>query len=340
MQNDRHTRKIISIPADPFASTRKTASTERLFISNGQTIKQNVSKKRVVAYVRVSTVQEEQENSFVSQILYYKRYINSRSDWQLVNIYADKGLSGTSYKHRPEFKQMIADAEAGKIDLIITKSISRFARNTVDSLSVTRQLKTLGVEVFFEKENISSFDAKSELIFTILSSSAQEESRSISENVKWGMERSMEAGKINVPYKNFLGYKKGKDGYPEIVEEEANTIRKIYQLFLNGAGYQEIAKRLTDEGVLTPSRRTVWGASVVRSILTNEKYKGCATLGKTFVENYLTKKVKKNCGERKQWYIDDSHDAIIPPETFDKVQEIIRERSKSRKSSKKSNKKT
>lgn len=329
MNANKHDRKVTEIPADPFG----------LFAESGETKKSHsqkdsdsgldlpfLKKKRVAAYARVSTDQEEQEGSFLSQVSFYAKFIDSHANWQLVKIYADKGLSGTSFKRRPQFNQMLADAESGKIDLILTKSISRFARNTVDSLSVTRQLKGLGVEVFFEKENISSFDDKAELMFTILSSIAQEESRSISENVRWGKLRSMEAGKVSLPYKNFLGYRKGKDGYPEVVEEEAKIIRKIYQLFLDGVSYREIARILTNEGILTPSRRLVWNAQSIRSILTNEKYKGAAILGKTYIDSFLTKRVKVNHGERKKFYVEKSHEAIISPEIFDRVQQEIKSR--------------
>ena len=282
--------------------------------------------KRVAAYARVSTNQESQESSFSSQVSYYDSYISRHGGWRLVKIYADKGLSGTSYKHRPEFRQMIIDAKAGKIDLILTKSISRFARNTIDSLNITRELKRHSVEVFFEKENISSFDSDAEMIFAILASLAQEESRSISENVKWRKRRDIETGKINYPYKSTLGYKKGKNGLPKIVEEEAKIIRKIYQLFLDGASYGEIAKQLTDEGILTPARRLAWRPQTVKSILTNEIYRGDIRLGKTYIEDFLTKKVKKNHGERLQLYVHDSHDAIIPPEVFERIQREIEKR--------------
>ncbi|MBR3320163.1 recombinase family protein, partial [Candidatus Saccharibacteria bacterium] len=207
-----------------------------------------------------------------------------------------------------------------------TKSISRFARNTVDSLTVTRDLKSHGVEVFFEKENISSMDPQAELIFTIMSSVAQEESRSISENVRWGRQRSMEAGKVSVAWSRFLGYEKGPDGLPKIVEEEAKVVRDIYQWFLNGKSFSEIAKELTIRGIKTPGGKDEWQYGTVRSILTNEKYKGDARLQKTYTVDFLTKEVRVNHGERKQWYIHDSHDAIIDPGMFELVQKEIARR--------------
>ena len=251
----------------------------------------------------------------------------SNSAWEFVDVYSDEGISGTSLKKRDGFRRMIDDAKAGKIDLILTKSISRFSRNTVDSLTVTRDLKAHGVEVFFEKENISSMDRTAELVFTMLSSIAQEESRSISENVTWGKRRSMEAGKVYLPYKSFLGYKKGADGLPEIVEEEACTVRNIYKRYLEGATLLQIAKELTDARIDTPRGKSRWNKEEVKRILTNEKYKGDARLQKTYVEDFLTKEVKVNRGERKQWYVHDSHDAIVSPETFELVQKELARRS-------------
>ena len=276
-------------------------------------------KKRVCAYARVSTEQDEQQNSYEAQIEYYEGYIKSKPEWEFIGIYADEGISGTSYKKRDGFNRMIKDALNGKIDLILTKSISRFSRNTVDSLSVTRQLKAHGVEVYFEKENISSMDTQAELLFTIMSSIAQEESRSISENVRWGKQRSMEAGKVSVAWSHFLGYTKGRDGLPQIIEEEAAIVREIYSLV-------GIAKEMMAKGYETPAKKKLWTSATIRRILTNEKYKGDARLQKTYTVDFLTKEVKVNRGERKQWYIQDSHDAIISPETFELVQQELERR--------------
>ncbi len=283
-------------------------------------------KKRVAAYARVSTEQDAQQNSYEAQIEYYTNYIQSKPDWEFVEVYADEGISGTSYKNRAGFNRMIDDAKAGKIDLILTKSISRFSRNTVDSLTVTRDLKAKGVEVFFEKENISSMDKTAELVFTMLSSIAQEESRSISENVRWGKQRSMEAGKVYVPYRSFLGYEKGEDGLPKIVPEEAEIVRSIYGRYLEGATLNQIAGELTASGITT-LKGNRWTKDGIRRILTNEKYKGDARLQKTYIDDFLTKQVKINRGERKQWYIHDSHDAIVSPETFELVQKELARRS-------------
>lgn len=283
-------------------------------------------KKRVAAYARVSTEQDAQQNSYDSQVKYYEDYIKSKPEWEFVEVYSDEGISGTSTKKRDGFQRMIKDAENGKIDLILTKSVSRFSRNTVDSLTVTRKLRSMGVEVFFEKENISSMDSSAELVFTMMSSISQEESRSISENVLWGIRRRMESGKVVLPWSIFLGYEKGPDGMPQIVEWQAEIVRGIYRRFLEGASPGVIADELNTDGIDTPSGKGIWTAAGVRRILTNEKYKGDAILQKTFTEDFLSKKVKKNNGERPQWYIRDSHDAIVSPETFELVQEELKRR--------------
>ena len=215
---------------------------------------------------------------------------------------------------------MIADALDGKIDLIITKSVSRFARNTVDSLTTVRKLKEKNVEVYFEKENIYTLDSKGELLITIMSSLAQEESRSISENVTWGHRKRFADGKVSLPYKRFLGYRKGADGLPEIMPEEAEIVRQIYKQFLEGKSYYAIAKNLTDRGIPTPAGKEQWHIRTIGSILTNEKYKGSALLQKKFTVDFLTKKTKVNEGEVPQYYIEESHPAIISPEEFELVQ--------------------
>lgn len=238
-------------------------------------------------------------------------------------MFADRGITGTNTKNRENFNRMIDLALNGGIDIILTKSISRFARNTVDTLQTVRELKAVGVEVRFEKENLHTFDPKCEMILTIMSSLAQEESRSISENVRWGKQKSMRDGKVSLAYSRFLGYKKGADGRPEIVEEEAAIIRKIYDLFLSGRTINEIAATLTSMGVLTPAGRTKWSASTVRSILSNEKYKGEALLQKTFTVDYLTKEVRRNNGEVPSVRVRNSHEPIIEPEVFDRVQSML-----------------
>ena len=286
----------------------------------------SVRKKQVAGYARVSTASDEQFTSYEAQIDYYTQYIKGHSDWEFVRVYSDEGISGTNTKKRDGFNEMISEALAGKIDLIVTKSVSRFARNTVDSLTIVRKLKEKGVEVYFEKENIYTLDSKGELLITIMSSLAQEESRSISENVTWGRRKQFADGKVCLPYGRFLGYEKGPDGLPKIIPEQAETVRYIYDLFMLGMTPWSIAKRLTEEGHTTPSGKTVWQGSTVRSILTNEKYKGDALLQKAFTVGFLEKKCKVNEGEVPQYYVRDSHPAIIAPELFDRVQTEIQRR--------------
>ena len=203
-----------------------------------------MKRRRVAAYARVSTDSDEQFTSYEAQVDYFTTFIKAREDWEFVDVYTDEGITGTSTKHREGFKQMVADALDGKIDLIVTKSVSRFARNTVDSLTTVRQLKERGVEVFFQKENIYTFDGKGELLITIMSSLAQEESRSISENVTWGQRKRFADGKVSMPYKRFLGYDKGPNGTPVINEEQAEVVRLIFRIFLEGKTPNGICKEL------------------------------------------------------------------------------------------------
>ena len=302
---------------------KKVRKIERRAVLRPAVLSAEWRKKRVAAYARVSSSQDEQLSSYEAQVEFYERHIKSNPEWEFVEVYADEGISGTNTKKRDGFNRMVADAMAGKIDLILTKSISRFARNTVDTLTTIRKLKEKGVEVYFEKENIYTMDAKGEVMITIMSSLAQEESRSISENVTWGKHRSMEEGKVFMSYKSFLGYEKGEDGLPKIVEEEAAVVREIYRRFLGGNTVREIAGYLTGRGIPTPAGKKVWSVSTIMSILQNEKYKGDALLQKTYTADFLTKKVRKNNGELPQYYIENSHPAIISRETFDLVQKEI-----------------
>lgn len=295
-----------------------------------QELESTPDKLRVAAYARVSTEQDEQESSYEAQVDYYTNYIKSRLDWELVGVFADKGISGTKTKNRQQFKKMIEMALEGQIDLILTKSISRFARNTVDTLQTVRKLKAKGVEVIFEKENIHTLDPKCEVMLTIMSSLAQEESRSISENVRWGKQKSMQDGKVAMSYSHFLGYRKGPDGRPEVVEDEAKIVRAIYELFLNGTAIAQIARILTANNIPTPGGKTNWRISTVRSILSNEKYKGDAILQKTYTVDYLTKEVRKNTGEYEMYIVHSSHEPIIDPDTFDRVQRELNRRSNAR----------
>ena len=253
---------------------------------------------RVAAYARVSTDDEEQQTSYEAQVDYYTKKIRENPEWIFVEVYADEGITGTSTKRRKNFNRMIDDAMAGMIDRIITKSVSRFARNTVDTLTTVRKLKEKGVGVTFEKENIDTLDSKGELFITIMSSLAQEESRSISENVTWGWRKRIADGKVSVAYAHFLGYEKGPDGKMQIVEEEAKVVREIYAMFLDGKTPSGIAAALTKRSVPTPAGKATWQASTVKSILSNEKYRGDALLQKTFTVDFLTKKAKVNEAKR------------------------------------------
>jgi DNA invertase Pin-like site-specific DNA recombinase len=296
-------------------------------LQRGQTAEQaRNAKKRVAAYARVSTDTEEQRKSFDAQVSFYTRHIQSNPDWEFVWMYTDEGITATNTKKREDFNDMVDDALSGKIDLILTKSVSRFARNTVDTLTTVRRLKEKGVEVYFEKENIYTLDSKGELLITIMASLAQEESRSISENVTWGQRKRMADGKVSMAYKRFLGYTKGPDGIPQIVETEAEVIRQIYAMFLDGETYRGIAEHLTGQGIATPGGKQIWGVSTVRSILGNEKYAGNAILQKKFTVDFLTKKTKVNEGELPQYFVEKSHPAIVSPETFELAQAEIRRR--------------
>lgn len=283
--------------------------------------------RRVAGYARVSTDHEDQVSSYQAQVDYYTSYIQNHAGWQLAGIYTDEGITGTSVRKREGFKQMVTDALAGRIDLIITKSVSRFARNTVDSLTAVRRLKDGGVEVFFEKENIWTFDAKGELLITIMSSLAQEEARSISENVTWGHRKRFADGKVTIPFSRFLGYDRGPDGNLVINPTEAVTVRRIYDLFLDGQPYSGICKTLTDEHLANPTG-SPWSVTRIKAVLTNEKYKGDALLQKSYTADFLTKKQVKNQGEVPQYYVSANHEPIISPAVFDFVQTMIAEISK------------
>ena len=287
-------------------------------------------KRKVAGYARVSTDNDDQISSYAAQVDYYTRYIQERKDWEFVGMYTDEGVTGTSTKKREGFTRMIKDALAGKIQLIITKSVSRFARNTVDCLTTIRKLKASGVEVYFEKEGIWTLDSAGELLITVLSSISQEEARSISENTTWGQRKRFADGKARVPYKHFLGYDRGEDGNLVINPEQAKVVKLIYRLFLTGLSYAAIAKELMKRGIKSPAGKEKWHPETVQHILTSEKMKGDALLQKNFTVDFLTKKVKKNEGEIPQYYVTGNHEAIIPPATFDLVQAEIERRKSSR----------
>ena len=295
-------------------------------------------KMRVAAYCRVSTDSEEQLNSYEAQKSYYTQKIQDSPDWEMAGIYADEGITGTSLKKRAEFKQMITACKRGHIDLIITKSLSRFARNTVDCLETVRLLKANGIGVYFEKENINTLTESSEFLITLFSGFAQAESESLSKNVAWGKAKSAEAGKVTFQYKKMLGYRKGVDGQPEIVPEEAEVIKRIYHRYLNGCTLGQIKRELDEDNVPTAQGVESWSPAIVHNILTNEKYIGDALLQKTYVTDCISKKVKKNQGERAMYYVENNHPAIISREMFDQVRKEMTRRSSKRKVLQKSGK--
>lgn len=288
---------------------------------------------RVAAYARVSSDKDAAFHSLEAQTEYYQNYIAAHPDWELVAIYSDNGISGTTL-HRPEFHRMLQDCREGKIDLVITKSVTRFARNTIILLETIRELKKIGVDCYFEKEDMHSISPDGELLLTLLAMYAEEEARSASENQKWRIQKLYDQGKPAGGHT--FGYRLMGERFEvvpeeaEIVEEEAAIIRKIYDLFLSGKTINEIAAILTNMGVLTPAGRAKWSVSTVRSILSNEKYKGEALLQKTFTVDYLTKEVRKNNGEVPSVRVRNSHEPIIEPEVFDRVQEILAESTKRR----------
>ena len=286
----------------------------------------NKTKRRVVCYSRVSTDLETQASSLDNQREYIPEWIKEHPDWIFAGEYYDEGITGTQTKRRDGFNKMIADAMEGKFDLIVTKSISRMARNTVDTLNTIRMLKEKNVEIYFQKENIWTLDAKGELLITIMSSLAQEESRSISENIRWGIRKRFSDGKYSVAYSRFLGYDKGPDGKMVVNPEEAKIVKRIYSLYLSGHTMSSICRILEEKGIAPPAGGKGWSTACVRSILTNVKYKGDALLQKEFVIDYLTGRMKINEGELPMYYIENGHEAIIPPRIFDAVQIEVKRR--------------
>ena len=276
--------------------------------------------RRVAAYARVSTDSTEQETSLEAQKDFFETFIKAHENWTFAGIYYDSGISGLSRRNRDGFNRMIEDALAGKIDLIITKSLSRFARNTVDTLTVIRKLKATGVEVFFQKENIYTMDSKGEFLLTLMSSIAQEESRSISENVTLGQRKRFSDGRYSVPYKRFMGYDQGGTNQLVANEEQAKVVRLIYRLYLGGLTEQKICKFLESHGISAPSGGINWHKNVICNILKNEKYKGDALLQKCYTADFLSKAIRKNQGELPQYYVEKGHSPIVSDAVFDLVQ--------------------
>lgn len=293
----------------------------------GNTVaKEKIKKLRVAAYCRVSTETEEQNSSYEVQVAHYTEFIKKNNEWEFAGIFADDGISGTNTKKREEFNRMIDECMEGKIDLVITKSISRFARNTLDCLKYIRQLKEKNIAVFFEKENINTMDAKGEVLLTIMASLAQQESQSLSQNVKLGLQYRYQQGKVQVNHKRFMGYTKDEDGNLIIVPEEAEIIKRIYREYLEGKSLAGIGRDLEKDGILTAAGKPKWRPETIKKILNNEKYIGDALLQKTITVDFLTKKRVKNEGHLPQYYVENSHEAIIPKELFLQAQEELHRR--------------
>lgn len=292
--------------------------------------KQTAKCLRVAAYCRVSTDDEEQKTSYEAQIGYYTEKINQNPEWQMAGIFADEGISGTQAQKRPEFLKMIRLCRQRKIDVILTKSLSRFARNTVDSLGYIRELRALGIAVISEKENINTLTAESEMLITIMSCFAQAESESISKNVSWGVRQSFKNGNVPMQYARLLGYRKGHDGNAEIIPEEAEVVKEIYRCYLDGMSMNLIADRLNEKGLTTKGGSSPYRKTVVQRILTNEKYTGDALLQKTYVTDCITKKTRKNNGELPMYLVKNHHEPIISRADFNRVQEEMARRSAKR----------
>jgi len=288
-------------------------------------------KKRVAAYCRVSTDSEEQSTSYDEQVRYYTDLINNESQWELAGIFTDDGISGTNTKKREGFNKMIESCMAGNIDLIITKSISRFARNTVDCLKYIRMLKEKGVEIKFEKENIRTFDSQGEIMITIMASLAQQESESLSKNVKMGLKFRYQRGKISINHNWFLGYTKDEEGNLVVDPEQAEIVKRIYREYLDGSSMDQIKAGLERDGIKNGAGRKKWGTSNIRQILTNEKYVGDAMLQKTITVDVLNKTRIPNDGREVQYYIEDHHEPIVSKDVFSRVQEELQRRAEMKK---------
>lgn len=295
--------KVIKIPAKP------------------ETVQQEHPDRqlRVAAYCRVSTDDKEQLSSYKAQKAYYTDYIMKNTQWSMAGIYADEGITGTQAKKRPEFQKMIRHCKQRKIDLILVKSISRFARNTVDCVSYTRALRAIGVGVFFEEQNINSLNPDSEFLITLHGAIAQNESENISKNVSWGIRQAMREGKVSIQYNRLYAYKTGKDGKPEIIPEQAETVRRINREYLAGASLRQIKEKLESEHIPGPSG-IEWSLNVILSILTNEKYCGDVLCQKTFVLDPVSKKAIQNTGQLPKYLIENHHEGIIGRKTFNAVQ--------------------
>ena len=311
--------KVIVIPAKPEA-VKEHAAWHQL---------------RVAAYCRVSTDDEEQLTSYEAQKTYYTDKIMKNPQWTMAGIFADEGITGTSARKRPEFLRMIRKCRQKKIDLVLVKSISRFARNTVDCLNYIRVLKSLGIAVIFEKENINTLESDSEMLITMMGAFAQAESESMSANIRWGKRQAMREGKASIHFNTFYGYERGEDGKPQIIEEQAEVVRGIFDRFLSGQSLRLIKEWLEGEGILTAVGKSEWTAGTIRNILTNEKYCGDVLMQKTFVADCIEKKTVRNIGQLPMYLIQDNHEGIISRETFHAAQAELTRRSAGKAPSKK-----
>lgn len=305
-------REVTMIPANP--RLNKYSGQEESDIAD------------VAAYARVSTDDEDQLNSYNAQKDYYEEKIKSNPNWRFAGIFADEGITGTSMNRRDDFNRMMRQCRRGKIKMILCKSVSRWARNTVDGLNTVRELKSRGIAVYFEKENIDTLKETSEFLITLFAGFAQAESESLSANVRWGMQKSMRDGKVHFQYKKLLGYERGKDGNPQIVPEEAAIVKRIYMDYLAGYSLGRIMDELNADEIPSPRGIKQWAHTVILSILTNEKYKGDALLQKTYTVDCISKKVRKNNGELPMYLVKNNHEAIISPEMWSRVQEEMARR--------------
>ena len=291
---------------------------------------------RVAAYCRVSTKKDEQLNSYENQKAYYTEKIMANPDWTMADIFADEGITGTSACKRKDFLRMIRHCRQGKIDMILAKSVSRFARNTVDTLNYTRELRGMGIPVIFEEQNINSIYPESEFLITIHGAFAQSESEGISSRVKWGKHQAMRTGKANIQYKTLLGYEKNPDGEMVVNAEQAETVRRIYEMYLSGQTLRSIKEALESGGFKNSAGTMEWTTSNLRTILSDEKYCGDVLLQKTFIQDCISKKVIKNTGQLPMYLIQNHHEAIIPRDRFDAVQVELARRKTLTSSTKKS----
>ena len=315
----REPRKVTIIPANPKRAEQGKPANQKL---------------RVAAYCRVSTDSEEQINSYKNQLAFYTEKINGKTEWKFAGIYADEGITGTSMKHREDFKRMLRACREGRIDLILCKSVSRFGRNSVDVLRTIRALRERGIGVVFEKEGVDTRTMNSELILAFHSAFSQSESESIRENVSRGLRMAYEQGTIAIG-PNLYGFRKSQDGGVEIDEEQAAVVRQIAQWFLNGDSLHTIVDKLAQRHIPSPKGKDIWSTPTIRSILSNEKYKGDVLLQKTYKPSLFSDRAVRNDGALKKYYIEDVLPRILEPETFDRIQEELAKRGAKRPTSEK-----